>query len=87
MQNRRRHPRVPMTVRVKISHPSIGEKIVKTKNISDSGLFVLVEPGDMPAVGEVVVGQVQGMLDDPPSLRMEIVRVEPDGLGLRFVAE
>lgn len=85
MQNRRRHPRIPMTVRVKIAHPAIGEKIVKTKNISDSGLFILVEPTEMPAIGEIVIGQVQDMIDDPPSLEMEIVRTEKDGIGLQFI--
>ncbi len=85
MQNRRRHPRIPMTVRVKVTHPAIGEKIVKTRNISDSGLFILVEPTEMPPIGEIVIGQVQGMIDDPPSLEMEIVRTEKDGIGLRFV--
>ena len=87
MQNRRRHPRIPMTVRVKIVHPAIGEKIVKTKNISDSGLFILAEPTEMPAIGEIVIGQVQGMIDDPPSLEMEIVRTEKDGIGLQFITD
>lgn len=84
MSNRRRHPRIPMTVKVKISHPSIGEKIVNTKNISDSGLFIVVEPTEIPPIGEIVMGQVQGMVDDPPSLPMKIVRVEKDGVGLQF---
>lgn len=76
-----------MTVRVKIAHPAIGEKIVKTKNISDSGLFILAEPTEMPAIGEIVIGQVQGMIDDPPSLEMEIVRTEKDGIGLQFIID
>ena len=87
MQNRRRHTRIPMTVRVKITHPAIGEKIVKTKNISDSGLFILAEPTEMPAIGEIVIGQVQGMIDDPPSLEMVIVRTEKDGIGLQFITD
>lgn len=85
MQNRRRHPRTPMTVNIKITHPAIGEKVVKTKNISDSGLFILVEPTEMPPVGEIVIGQVHGMTDDPPRLKMEIVRTEADGIGLQFI--
>lgn len=84
-QNRRRHPRIPMNASVKISHESFGEKIVKTKNISDSGLFILVEPTQMPPIGVVVTGQVQGMIDDAPIVKMEIVRVEKDGVGLQFI--
>lgn len=85
MNNRRRHTRVPLTVNVKIFHPSIGEKILKTKNISDSGIFIIVDPADIPAIGEIVMGQVQGLIEDPPSLEMEIVRVESTGVGLQFV--
>lgn len=82
--NRRRHPRFPMNVDVRISHPDIGEKIVKTRNISGGGVFLLVEPTEMPAIGEIVQGQVQGMIDNPPIINMEIVRVESEGIGLRF---
>ncbi|MCW9023769.1 MAG: PilZ domain-containing protein [Gammaproteobacteria bacterium] len=85
MDNRRRHTRHPLEVDVKITHPDIGEKIVKTKNISDSGLFLIVEPTEMPAIGDVVQGQIQGMLDDAPVVKMKIVRVEEEGLGLQFI--
>ncbi len=85
MENKREHPRHPVAVNVKISHPKIGEIIVKTQNLSDSGLFILVEPTKMPPVGEVVQGQVQGMLEDAPVIKMKIVRTEKEGLGLQFV--
>ena len=85
MENKREHPRYPLSVDVKISHPDIGEKMVKTRNISDSGLFILVEPTAMPPIGEVVQGQVQGEHDDMPVVKMKIVRMEDDGLGLRFL--
>lgn len=85
MENKREHERIPLSVDVKISHPDIGEKLVKTKNISDSGLFILVEPTSMPPIGEIVQGQVQGVVDDPPVVKMKIVRMEDDGLGLQFI--
>ena len=81
MENKREHPRHPLSVDVKITHADFGEKIVKTRNISDSGLFILVEPG------EIVQGQVQGEHDDMPVVKMKIVRMEDDGLGLRFIEE
>ena len=85
MENKREHPRHPLSVDVKIFHADFGEKIVKTKNISDSGLFILVEPTAMPPLGEIVEGQVQGEHDDMPVVKMKIVRMEDDGLGLRFI--
>ncbi len=85
MNDKREHLRHPLAVEVRISHPDIGELIVKTKNISDGGLFILVEPAEMPPIGEIVQGQVLGEVDDLPIVTMKIVRTEEDGLGLQFV--
>ncbi|MDX2504190.1 MAG: PilZ domain-containing protein [Gammaproteobacteria bacterium] len=85
MTDKRKSERYPFTTDVKISHPDIGEKIVKTKDISDSGVFILVEPTVMPPIGEIVQGQVQGEHDDMPVVKMKIVRMEDDGLGLQFI--
>ncbi len=85
MKDKREHLRHPLTVEVKISHPDIGELIVKTKNISDGGLFILVEPAEMPPIGEIVQGQVLGEVDDLPIVTMKIVRTEEDGMGLQFI--
>lgn len=85
MEEKRKHIRNPISVSVKISHPKIGEKIVKTKNISNGGLFILVEPTEMPPPGEIVEGQIQGMPEDPPVVKMKIVRIEKEGLGLQFI--
>ena len=85
--NRRRHPRYPINADVLVRHPDIGEKIVKTRNVSDGGVFLITEPTAMPAIGEIVFGQVQGMIDNPPLIKMEIVRTEFDGIGLQFIEE
>ena len=76
--------RHPISVDIKISHSTIGEKIVKTKNVSDSGLFIIVEPTEMPPIGEIIQGQIQEM-DDAPVVKMVIVRIEKEGLGLQFI--
>jgi len=70
---------------VRILHHSFGEKIVQTKNISDTGLFLVTEPENMPAVGEKIMGQVLGTADDAPVIAMEIVRTESGGIGIQFV--
>ena len=87
MDDRREHTRHPLIVDIKISHPDIGELIVKKKNISDGGVFILVEPTNMPPLGEIVQGQVQGEVDDLPVVSMKIVRTEKDGLGLQFLED
>ncbi len=83
--DQRKYPRTPMKCRIKISHSSIGEVIVNTRNISDGGVFVLTDGVEMPPVGTLVVGQVQGLPLEAPVLDMEIVRVEPQGVGLKFL--
>jgi hypothetical protein len=87
MDNQRKHPRNPFEVNVKIWHPDFGEKTVKTKDVSESGLFIVTEPTAMPPVGEVIEGQVQGMMIDLPIVKMKIVRTDEYGLGLEFIKE
>ena len=72
MDNGRKHIRHPLKVDVKISHPDIGVKIVKTENISESGLFILVEPTEMPPVGERVQGQILNDDGELPEVTMEL---------------
>jgi len=83
--DKRRHIRTPLACRIKIIHESVGEFIVKTRDISDGGVFVVLDPDQVPPIGTYVTGQVQGLMDDAPVLKMEVVRVEPSGVGLRFV--
>ena len=81
----RKHVRTPLQCKIKISHESFGEVIVKTLDISDGGVFVALSPEQIPPVGTIVTGQVQGLMDDAPILQMEVMRVGADGVGLRFI--
>ena len=85
MSNNRRDLRTPIKCQVKITHDSIGDILVNTRDISDSGVFLLTENIEMPPVGTIVQGQVQGMGMTAPILKMEIVRIDPAGIGLRFI--
>lgn len=84
-REKRRHIRTPLQCKIKIVHDSVGELIVKTRDVSDGGVFVVLEPDQVPPIGTHVTGQVQGLMDDAPILEMEVVRVEPAGVGLKFV--
>lgn len=85
MDNKRIDQRTPLKVLVKVSHPSIGDIVVPTRDISDGGIFLLTEDIDVPPVGTIMEGQVQGMEVEGPVLKLEIVRMEPSGIGLKFV--
>ncbi|MGB3611704.1 MAG: PilZ domain-containing protein [Cellvibrio sp.] len=87
MSDLRRHVRTPFSCQIKIKHEAIGELLVKTRDISDGGVFVILDPHQVPAIGTVVTGQVQGLMEDAPELKMEVVRVESTGVGLRFLID
>lgn len=85
MDNKREHLRTPMTCRIKIYNEQLGELLVKTRDISEGGVFVILdaEHNNLP-LGAKVTGQIQGLMDDAPIVDMEVVRAEPEGLGLKF---
>ena len=57
------------------------------RDLSDSGVYV--RHADMAAleVGAQVAGQVQDLPFPAPVLTMEVVRVDAEGAGLRFLGE
>ncbi|MEM5419382.1 PilZ domain-containing protein, partial [Staphylococcus gallinarum] len=61
------------------------QMLVTTRDISDSGVFVVVdEAQSLLKIGEVVSGQVQGLPIEAPVVQMEVVRFEPSGVALAF---
>jgi len=87
MDNKRKHTRHAIAVNIKISHTDIGVRVVKTRDISDGGVFVLIEPVEALIPGSIVEGQVQDMVGDAPVVMMEVVRVEETGLGLSYLLD
>ncbi len=87
MSEQRKYPRTPLALEVKISHDSMASIVLLTKDISEGGVFVVTDNTVLPPVGSVVEGQVQGEMENPPLVQMEVVRIEPDGVGLRFLAD
>ena len=85
MSESRKYVRTSMKVKVKVWHDSIGELVVNTRDISDGGIFLLTEDIEMPPIGSVLKGQAQGMPIEAPIVQLEIVRIEPMGVGLRFI--
>ena len=86
MSNSRKNIRRPLKVRLRIDHPVHGELMVTRRDISECGVYVLMDQAqDMLRMGEQVQGQVQGLPMEAPILTLEVVRVEALGVGLRFV--
>lgn len=85
MKEQRRHPRTRLACLVRVSHESFGELVVPCHDLSDGGISFR-HPGLLGLrPGMIVTGQAQ-MLDGPaPVLALEVVRVDGEGGGMRFV--
>ncbi|OEC38960.1 pilus assembly protein PilZ [Pseudomonas sp. 1D4] len=83
--NQRQHPRTPMKCRIKISHESFGDLFAHTRDLSDGGVYVRHPDLVALPVGTILTGQVQDLPFEAPILQMEIMRVDAEGVGLRFV--
>ena len=86
MSNNREFPRTPLKVRLRTEHPRHGTLLVNTRDISDTGVYVIIDDArSLLEEGEQVTGQVQDLPIEAPILDMEVVRVELHGVGLRFL--
>ncbi|BBP73910.1 pilus assembly protein PilZ [Pseudomonas gingeri NCPPB 3146 = LMG 5327] len=72
-------------LRIKIQHPSIGECLGQTRNLSSKGVYVQHPGLSRLPTGTVVYGQVQDLPVAAPRIRMEVIRVDAEGIGLRFI--
>lgn len=88
MDNKREHNRTPLKVQLRIEHPLHGRMMVTTRDISENGVFVVIDDAQrLLQIGEVVSGQVQGLPVEAPVVRMQVVRFEPSGVALVFQRE
>lgn len=87
MRDRRRYPRTEANLNVRISHPELGAHTTETRDISDGGAYVLLPPGHNFSVGTVVTVQVHDAPQGAPELKMRVMRVDDEGIGLMFLDE
>ena len=85
---KRRHLRIGLVVEIELTLPGQKKVIVRTRNISDGGLFLVLDDIEMPPIGTEVQVRLKNQLGDgeePPINRATVVRHEPDGIGLAFL--
>lgn len=81
----RQHVRTMLTSSVKLTHPDTGTIEVKTKDISDGGIYLLSGITNLPPVGSQVKVQLIDTPFEAPVLDMIIVRLDHNGIGLKFL--
>lgn len=67
-----------------VRHDTIGEKVFEMRDLSDGGIFVIVDNEVFPEVGSQVEVQVQGLPIVAPVRTMRVVRQSSEGFGLEF---
>lgn len=84
----RKHLRIGLIVDIELT--MLGQDMinVRTRNISDGGLYLILDDINLPEVGTEVKVRLKNQLGDgeePPINRATVVRHEPDGIGLVFI--
>lgn len=87
MEGVRQDERCRAALEVRVTWPGVGEMIAVTSDFSDSGSFIRVRFEREPAIGTEMLLQLTSLIKDRPApqLRAEVVRVTPDGIGVRFI--
>lgn len=86
--NNRDSNRIGLVIDIKLIADDNQEYIHKSRNISDTGVFLehLDDPLSL-TIGAHVILQVSSMLNDEPAppVKAEVMRITNEGIGLRFI--
>lgn len=88
-EEQRKHPRRELHLEVELGFPSGEKQIVRTRDISEGGVFVVLDKLHRPVIGEVVTVKLNDSAEDAgevfPSPDAVVVRQEEGGVGLAFI--
>jgi hypothetical protein len=85
MTNKRKHIRTRLNAKVNVSHASLGTITAVLRDLSDGGLYLIADGWTPPPIGSRVQVQVTSLNGDAPVVEAEIVRIDDEGMGMRFV--
>lgn len=88
MHEARRHRRMKMPLKVEIHHEALGSLHVEASDMSDGGIFVLIDECFQIDIGEKVTIRTLGLGQDgsesSPPLSMRVTRKTKEGMGLEL---
>jgi hypothetical protein len=87
MNDKRQHERIAFPAEVKIMHPDFGAIIGRTRDMSDGGLFLIVDVNPGLGVGARVTVQAQDISGEAPLVEATVVRVEASGVALMYAGD
>ena len=74
-----------VNARVQLTHTTIGEVVARTRDISDTGVYVEAFPVPRLPIGSHVKMHMLDSAQPNIAFNMKVVRVESDGMGLMFI--
>lgn len=86
--DKRKSVRREVSLKVKLDYQSGSSLVVQTRDISESGLFLILGDVTRPPIGEVVTVEVldaEAGISAFPSAEAVVVREESKGIGLAFI--
>lgn len=84
-QERRIFSRRLVNSRVKLQHGTIGSILARTRDISDSGVFVECYPVPKLPVGSHIKMQLLDSSDPRIAFNMKVIRTGRDGVAMLFI--
>lgn len=84
---KRKHPRMKVSFDVEVRHPQNGVAHYQTRDMSDTGMFVVSKASEVAVQeGEIVRVLIETeSFVEPMTIDMRVVRHSPDGKALSFV--
>ena len=83
MPENRSDIRTPFCAGVKITHFSLGELLLKTRDMSHSGAYLNCTENININIGDRITIQSTD-IDDAPVISAEIIRIEPGGFAVHY---
>lgn len=88
-KEQRKYPRRELHIEVELGFPSGEKQIVRTRDVSEGGVFLVLDKLRRPVIGEVVTVKINDNVDPSemvfPSADAVVVRQEEGGIGLAFI--
>jgi hypothetical protein len=86
MPEKRSDTRTAFRASVKMTHNNLGEHILRTRDMSHSGAYLILRDDIGLSQGDIV--SIQSIdIDDAPIIDSEIVRIESDGFAIRYIID
>lgn len=88
MADKRNSERLGIRLEVEVEPGTNGDKSsLHTRDISNSGVFLECCDGKLPEVGSIVVIRIKQALGEgeAPAVKAEVVRIDKDGIALKFL--